>query len=211
MTELKQGFLDVKKSFESISSPKAGLIPKEKMDFFLTQMDSINSRLESLERVIEIGVPLQEAESSMKRLTTIEQSIQENNSKMSLLAATINDLTRETEVIKKELQAGVSNKVIQNMETRVEVLQNVVKQYSGSNTHEILVELVEIVQSMDKHISAIENFINKDLQKDIVPATGNVVAEVAPKPVAPTAVATQPRRIPTGIRGFFSRLFRKKS
>ncbi len=165
VSEIKAEFNEAKKNLEHTLVVPGNQASKDKMNFFLTQMDTINSRLESLEKTVEIGIPLVEAESGLARLSNLERAIQDNTSKMNLIATNIRDIKRELDLVKKEIRGGISTAAVDNLKTRVNYLENLIKQYSGSKTHKILMELVDIVQGLDKHVSNIENFIDRDLQQ----------------------------------------------
>jgi len=177
------------------------------------QINLLQSKLQRLERVFSVGMPLGEAEESVERLDQIEKGIKLTDSKINMFASVLKELKASQEKITISVDDKANLNQVSMMSQRVKFLENIYGELSSSKTKDIFMNIVEIMKNLEVRIKAIEGIAQKNVSLLFQKEISDVREEVAKGTGSPSQGlgGTQPVAKQQGaggkIRSFFGKLF----
>jgi len=177
------------------------------------QINLLQSKLQRLERVFSVGMPLGEAEETVERLDQIEKGIKLTDSKINMFASVLKELKASQEKVAISVDDKANLNQVSMMSQRVKFLENIYGELSSSKTKDIFMNIVEIMKNLEVRIKTMEGIAQKnvsllfqkeisDVREEVVKGTGSPSQGLGgTQPVAKQQSAGDK------IRSFFGKLF----
>ncbi len=150
---------NISNNIKNIFSKNAGESDEarsRKYDFFLQKMDSLESKLKELEQVSSVGLPLSEARDNLDRLKSIEEQNNRTESKLNLYIAKVRELKSSIEALKDLSGQKVTASQLNFLDEKVKGLEELSDEIQKSKTKEVLIQVIEILEKLDKRVVELE-------------------------------------------------------
>jgi DNA repair exonuclease SbcCD ATPase subunit len=164
-----KGYLgDVTTSFNNLfpQGNKKNPVDVETQAHLLNNLSSLNTKLDSLERIISVGVPLSQANDNMQKLDNLQRGLDSLDSKLSLYISTSKELKEKTEELSKMLSTKVNKTQIDSLSEKIDGLEKMYSELSVSKTNESLVSLIEILKTLRERIKKLEGEVEKEVMSN---------------------------------------------
>ncbi len=198
----------------------------EKDRYLQAQLHLLQSKLQRLERIFSVGMPLGEAEETIERLDKIERGVKITGSKINMFASVMKELKEGQEKIQKSLDSKAGINQLQIISQRIKFLENIYGELSSSKTKDIFMNIVDILRSLETRIKTLEGIANRNVRLMFKEEIKQVKDEAGTKgkelpPLAATAKGQKPsglapaevieeEGIGARVKGFFRKLLGRK-
>jgi DNA repair exonuclease SbcCD ATPase subunit len=165
ITDIKGYLGDVTASFNNLfpQGNKKDSADAETQAHLLNNLSSLNTKLDSLERVISVGVPLSQANDNIQKLDNLQRGLDSLDSKLNLYISTSKELKEKTEELSKMLSTKVNRAQIESLSEKIDGLEKMYSELSVSKTNESLVSLIEILETLRGRIKKMEGEVEKEV------------------------------------------------
>ncbi len=136
----------------------------EKDRYLQAQLHLLQSKLQRLERIFSVGMPLNDAEETIERLDKIEQGIKITESKIGMFASVLKELKEGQAKIQESLDSKAGINQLQIISQRIKFLENIYGKLSGSKTKDIFINIVEIMKNLENRIKTLEGISNRNIR-----------------------------------------------
>lgn len=168
----------------------------EKQKYLLAQLDSFNKKINDLENMVSVGVPLSEATDTIKKLNDLQKSIDWMESKLYTQLVTLNEVRDKEEELKKIFSTKVSKNQLDTLYNKLESLEKVYSQISVTEAKNTIKSLIDVASKLDERVKALEEKLGA--QSGMGDSSSG----------AYYSAPVQPKRQPVERKkGFFERLF----
>lgn len=163
---------DIKNDLSSISGGLNAFFNTNKKDskessksqtHLLDQLNDISVKLSSLEKSIAVGVPLAQASEGLSKLESLQDSISNLDSKLTLYISSSKELKAQVEDLNKLLSEKVHKSQVDSLSGKIDYLEKLYSELSVSKTNDSLVALIEIIESLKLRIKQLENTVEKEV------------------------------------------------
>jgi len=134
-------------------------LPEKEMErdrYIQGQLNLISNKLDRLEKVVSVGLPLSEAEETMERMDNMEREIKIGTSKSAIYGTVLKDIKKDMEYVKKGLEEKSSMKQIMMLNERIKSLEQMYETFSSNKTRDVLLNMVEIMKNLEGRLKTLE-------------------------------------------------------
>jgi len=183
ITDIKGSLGDVTTSFNTLfpQGTKKDSVDAQTQAHLLNNLASLNTKLDSLERVVSIGVPLSQANENMQKLDNLQRGLDSLDSKLNLYISTSKELKEKTEDLSKMLATKVNKGQIDSLSEKIDALEKMYSELSVSKTNESLVSLIEILETLRGRIKKLESEVEKEIMSNSAPGSPTSSMTLSPK------------------------------
>ncbi|MBN1941053.1 MAG: hypothetical protein JW772_02620 [Candidatus Diapherotrites archaeon] len=201
---------------------KKGIAEKqlERDRYVQAQINILQSKLQRLERIFSVGMPLSESEETIERLDQIEKGIKVSESKIKMFANVLKEVRGEQDTLLKGLDEKAGLKQVALLSQRVKFLENIYGELSSSKTKDIFMNIVEIMKNLETRIKSMEDIahqnVNMLFEKEITNVSKKMTEEGKGKPGASlrtydtTPEYKDEQGFGSKVKGFFNKLIGRK-
>jgi hypothetical protein len=135
----------------------------EKDRYLQAQLHLLQSKLQRLERIFSVGMPLGEAEETIERLDKIEKGVKVVDSKVEMFANVLKGLKDEYAKLLQSLDTKAGINQLQIISQRIKFLENIYGELSSTKTKDIFLNIVDILKNLETRMGAIEDIAHKNM------------------------------------------------
>ena len=161
VNELKESLDKLASGLSSVAelSKKKPKEAQQQLSFIVSQLESLQNEIDSLDKAISFGAPLAEYEASTKRLSEIEGMVSKLEVKLDTLVDEVSKLRKEQEILKSLFQEGISERQIKVLESRIKNIEELQQKLMNTKSMQIMAELVQVVDELNKRVAYVEELI----------------------------------------------------
>ena len=198
----------------------------EKDRYLQAQLHLLQSKLQRLERIFSVGMPLSEAEETIERLDKIEKGVKVVDSKIEMFANVLKGLKDDYAQLLQSLDTKAGINQLQIISQRIKFLENIYGELSSTKTKDIFLNIVDILKNLETRMGSIEEIAHKnvgllfkkELEKVEKEADEQALPETEEQQMQEKAAAMpgMEKRVAAGqgisgkISGFFKRILGRK-
>lgn len=146
------------------------------------QINLLQSKLNRLERIFSVGMPLSESEETIERLDQIEKGVKTGDVKMKMFASVLKEVKANQEKLRTSVDEKVALNQLSMVSQRVKTLESIYGELSGSKTKDIFMNLVEIIKDLEGRLKGIEDLTSKNTSLLFQKELSKVKSEVDEEP-----------------------------
>ncbi len=197
----------------------------EKDRYLQAQLHLLQSKLQRLERIFSVGMPLGEAEETIERLDKIEKGVKVVDSKVEMFANVLKGLKDDYAKLLQSLDTKAGINQLQIISQRIKFLENIYGELSSTKTKDIFLNIVDILKNLETRMGSIEEIAHKNVGLLFKKELEKVEKEAVEQPLPETeeqmqekaaAMPGMEKRVAAGqgisgkISGFFKRILGRK-
>lgn len=187
----------------------------EKDRYLQAQLHLLQSKLQRLERIFSVGMPLGEAEETVERLDKIEKGVKVVDSKVEMFANVLKGMKEDYAKLLQSLDTKAGINQLQVISQRIKFLENIYGELSSTKTKDIFLNIVDILKNLETRMDAIEEIAHKNVgllfKKELEKVEKEAVEETLPATEEQMQGTGKPAAAGQGkISGFFKRIFGRK-
>ncbi|MBS3061644.1 MAG: hypothetical protein J4215_03610 [Candidatus Diapherotrites archaeon] len=149
------------------------------------QLNLISGKLDRLEKVVSVGLPMSEAEDTMERLDNIEREFKIQVSKTKIYGTVLKDIRKDQDVMKKELDEKGSLKQMLLMNERMKNIETMFETFNNNKTRDVFLNMVDIMKNLETRIKTLEEISHSNaslmFQSQVQQLRGTVKEDEAAK------------------------------
>ncbi|MDO8624873.1 MAG: hypothetical protein Q7R47_02225 [Candidatus Diapherotrites archaeon] len=187
------------------------------------QLNLIGSKLDKLEKIVSVGMPLAESEETMERLENVERDLKVNATKSKIYGTVLKEIKTDLDSTKKLLDEKGSLKQMMLINERIKNLESVYETFSSNKTRDIFTNMLEILKNLETRLKTLEEVSHSNaslmFENQVEKLRGTVGNNGQPRGQRMETVAVPSQQTQSaaaekpqghkggGITGFFRRLF----
>ena len=133
----------------------------EKQAHFMAELKEMERLIARMESTVSVGVPLTESEQAAKKLEHLERDMHTIGSKVNVYVSEAKALRNTFRGLEKQIDQRVSETQFQNLSSRMSYIEKLSEELKVSKTKNILVDLLQVIQGLDKKVDAIEKAVEE--------------------------------------------------
>jgi hypothetical protein len=133
----------------------------EKQAHFMAELKEMERLIARMESTVSVGVPLTESEQAAKKLEHLERDMHTIGSKVNVYVSEAKSLRNTFRGLEKQIDQRVSETQFQNLSSRMSYIEKLSEELKVSKTKNILVDLLQVIQGLDKKVDAIEKAVEE--------------------------------------------------
>ncbi len=150
----------------------------ERDRYIEAQINFLQSKLQRLERIFSVGMPLSDAEETIDRLDQIEKGIKITDSKINMFSSVLKELKADHEKFIASMDEKAGLQQLSMISQRVKFLENIYGELSSGKTKDIFMNIVEIMRNLENRIKSLEDIAHKNISLMVQQEISKVKAEV---------------------------------